>query len=81
MSYEIKTLYGDNKFLNLVETVCPDGKRWAYAKRVNSKGVVIIVPLILDLAEPCTLFLKTKRPPLVGMCNLLTSGGLSNKKR
>ena len=65
MSYEIKTLYGDNKFLNLVETVCPDGKRWAYAKRVNSKGVVIIVPLILDLAEPCTLFLKTKRPPLI----------------
>ena len=64
MSYEIKTLYGENKYLSLAEAVCPDGKRWVYAKRVNSKGVVIIIPLILDLAEPCTLFLKTKRPPL-----------------
>ena len=64
-NYEIKTLYGDNKYLSLMETSCPDGKKWVYAKRVNTKGVVIIIPVILDLAEPSTLFLKTKRPPLI----------------
>ena len=64
-NYEIKTLYKDNPYLNFMEVQCPDGKKWAYAKRVNTKGVVIIVPLILDLSEPSTLFLKTKRPPLV----------------
>ena len=65
MEYETKILYKDNAYLNLAETTCPDGKKWAYAKRVNTKGVVIIIPLILDLAEPTTLFLKTKRPPLI----------------
>ncbi len=63
--YETKTLYSNNKYLNFMEAVCPDGKKWAYVKRVNTKGVVIIVPLILDLAEPSTLFIKTKRPPLI----------------
>lgn len=63
--YEVKTLYSDNKYLNFMETICPNGKNWAYVKRVNTKGVVIIVPLILDLAEPSTIFLKTKRPPLI----------------
>ncbi len=65
MEYEINTLYDKNKYLNFVETTCPDGKKWAYVKRVNTKGVVIIVPLILDLKEPSTMFLKTKRPPLI----------------
>ena len=58
-------LYDKNEYLSLVETTCPDGKKWAYAKRNNTKGVVIIVPLIMDLSEPSTIFLKTKRPPLV----------------
>lgn len=62
--YESKILYSDNKYLNFMEATCPDGKKWAYVKRVNTKGVVIIVPLITDLAEPSTIFLKTKRPPL-----------------
>ena len=48
-----------------MEATCPDRKKWAYVKRVNSKGVVIIVPLIVDLDEPATIFLKTKRPPLI----------------
>ena len=64
-NYEVKTLYKDNKYLNFMEAICPDGKKWVYVKRVNTKGVVIIVPLILDLKEPSTLFLKTKRPPLI----------------
>ena len=68
--YESKILYSDNKYLNFMETTCPDGKKWAYVKRVNTKGVVIIVPLITDLSEPSTIFLKTKRPPLnaEGIC-------------
>ena len=65
MAYSSEILYGDNKYLNFMEAICPDGKRWAYVKRANSKGVVIIIPLILDLAEPSTLFLKTCRPPLI----------------
>ena len=65
MCYKTKILYGNNQYLNLVETTCPNGKKWAYAKRVNTKGVVIIVPLIVDLKEQSTLFLKTKRPPLI----------------
>ena len=64
-NFEAKTIYDDNKYLHFMEAVCSDGKKWAYVKRVNTKGVVIIVPLILDLAEPSTLFLKTKRPPLI----------------
>ena len=68
--YESKILYSDSKYLNFMEADCPDGKKWAYVKRVNAKGIVIIVPLITDLAEPSTLFLKTKRPPLnaEGIC-------------
>lgn len=65
MSYEVKTLYGENRYMNFMETTCPDGKKWVYAKRVNTKGVVIILPLIMDLDEPATIFLKTKRPPLL----------------
>ena len=64
MTYETETLYSDNEYLNFMETTCPDGKKWAYVRRVNTSGVVIIVPLILDLAEPSTLFIKTIRPPL-----------------
>lgn len=65
MVYQTKELYGKNKYLSLMETTCPNGKKWAYVKRVNSKGVVIIIPLITDSDEPYTLFLKTKRPPLI----------------
>ena len=65
MEYKTKTLYKDNKYLNLMETTCPDGKKWVYAKRVNTKGVVIIIPLIEENNELSTLFLKTKRPPLL----------------
>ena len=65
MSYEVKTLYGENRYMNFMETTSPDGKKWVYAKRVNTKGVVIILPLIMDLDEPATIFLKTKRPPLL----------------
>lgn len=63
--FEVETLYKDNKYLNFMEATCPNGKKWVYVKRVNTKGVVIIVPLIMDLKEPSTLFLKTKRPPLI----------------
>ena len=65
MTYEVENLYNKNDYLNFMETTCPNGKKWAYVKRVNSKGVVIIIPLILDLAEPSTMFLKTMRPPLI----------------
>lgn len=65
MNYKINELYGKNKYLSLMEATCPDGKKWAYVKRVNTKGVVIIIPLIVDLDEPATIFLKTKRPPLI----------------
>lgn len=65
MEYETKNLYNKNPYLNFMEATCPNGKKWAYAKRVNTKGVVIIVPIIYDLKEPATLFLKTKRPPLI----------------
>ena len=65
MKYETRPLYKDNYYLNLMETTCPDGKKWAYAKRVNTKGVVIIIPYITDLSEPSTVFLKTCRPPLI----------------
>ena len=65
MKYETKTLYKDNYYLNFMEATCPDGKKWAYVKRVNTKGVVIIIPYITDLEEPCTVFLKTCRPPLI----------------
>lgn len=64
-NYKIEILYGSNDYLNLADAISPDGKRWTYAKRVNTKGVVIVVPLILDLEEPYTMFLKTKRPPLI----------------
>lgn len=63
--YKIKVLYKNNKYLNFLETTCPDGKKWVYAKRINTKGVVIIVPYITDLKQPSTLFLLTKRPPLL----------------
>ena len=63
--YESKILYSDNKYLTFMEADCPSGKKWTYVKRINTKGVVIIVPLITDLAEPSTIFLKTKRPPLI----------------
>ena len=65
MKYETKTLYKDNYYLNFMEAICPDGKKWAYVKRVNTKGVVIIIPYITDLSEPSTVLLKTCRPPLI----------------
>ena len=65
MKYESKTLYKDNYYLNFMEATCPNGKKWAYIKRVNTKGVVIIIPYITDLTEPSTIFLKTCRPPLL----------------
>ena len=65
MEYKTKTLYKDNYYLNFMEATCPNGKKWAYVKRVNTKGVVIIIPYIIDSDEPYTIFLKTKRPPLI----------------
>ena len=65
MEYKTKTLCKDNYYLNFMETTCPNGKKWAYAKRVNTNGVVIIVPYIKTDEGEFTVFLKTCRPPLI----------------
>ncbi len=70
-----KTLHA-TKFLELKSTDILGGN-WFYAHRPNAQGVVIILPVIKN---EYTVFLKTKRPPLIaedkGLYSLELPAGL-----
>ena len=59
-----ETLYS-TKFLNLVASKRKGKADWVYAHRPNAKNVVIIVPVIHKTDADYTMFLTTKRPPLI----------------
>lgn len=54
------TLY-HTRFLDLKQT---DGG-WTYAHRPNAKNVVMIAPILHEDGKEKTIFLETKRPPLI----------------
>ena len=59
-----ETLYS-TKFLNWVASKRKGKADWVYAHRPNAKNVVIIVPVIHKTDADYTMFLTTKRPPLI----------------
>lgn len=59
-----ETLYS-TKFLNLMASKRQGKADWVYAHRPNAKNVVIIVPVIHKHDGDYTLFLITKRPPII----------------
>lgn len=53
------------KYLDLMAS-CREGKAdWVYANRPNAKDVVVIVPILRRAEGISTIFLLTRRPPLV----------------
>ena len=61
----MKEVLYSTKFLDFVASKREDKPDWVYAHRGNAKDVVIIVPLIHRKDGDYTLFLITKRPPIV----------------
>ena len=61
----MKEVLYSTKFLDFVASKREDKPDWVYAHRPNAKDVVIIVPLIHRKDGDYTLFLITKRPPIV----------------
>lgn len=61
----MKEVLYSTKFLDLIASKRENKPDWVYAHRGNAKDVVIIVPLIHRKDGDYTLFLITKRPPVV----------------
>ncbi len=61
----MKEILYSTKFLNLMASKREGKADWVYAHRGNAKNVVIIVPIIHKKDGDYTLFLITKRPPIV----------------
>jgi len=61
----MKEILYSTKFLNLMASKREGKPDWVYAHRPNAKNVVIIVPVIHKKDGDYTVFLITKRPPVV----------------
>ncbi len=61
----MKEILYSTKFVNLMASKRKGKPDWVYAHRPNAGNVVIIIPLIHKKEGEYTLFLITKRPPVV----------------
>ncbi len=61
----MKEILFETKYLNLIASKRMNKPDWVYVKRPNASNVVVILPILHREDGDYTLFLTTKRPPIV----------------